>query len=316
MTTRSGPLVWIAVALMPAAATHAQETYPVKPIRIVSPAAGGGSDFVARLLATKMSEAMGQQVIVDNRGAISAEIAAKAPPDGYTLHVNGPPLWVTPMMRTVAWDPLKDFVPVSLAVTSPSILAVHPSLPVKTVKDVIALAKARPGQLNYAAGTIGAAPHLAGELFKSMAGVNIVRVPYKGSGPALIGLMTGEAQIMFPAASGIGYIKQGKIRAIAVGSTEPSPLLPGVPTIAASGLPGYESVSPQGLFAPAKTPAPIVNRLSQEVARALSAPDVRERLFSTGVQVVASTPEAFAAAMRVDIERTAKLIKTANIKDD
>jgi tripartite-type tricarboxylate transporter receptor subunit TctC len=308
-------VAWLGIALV-AAPTGAQETYPVKPIRIVSPAAGGGSDFVARLLATKMSESMGQQVLVDNRGAISAEIAAKAPPDGYTLHVNGPPLWVTPMMRTVTWDPLKDFVPVSLAVTSPSILAVHPSLPVKTVRDVIALAKARPGQLNYAAGTIGAAPHLAGELFKSMAGVNIVRVPYKGSGPALIGLMTGEAQIMFPAASGIGYIKQGKIKAIAVGSTEPSPLLPGVPTIAASGLPGYESVSPQGLFAPAKTPTAIVNRLSQEVARALSAPDVRERLFSSGVQVVASTPEAFAAAMRVDIERTAKLIKTANIKDD
>jgi tripartite-type tricarboxylate transporter receptor subunit TctC len=201
-------------------------------------------------------------------------------------------------------------------VTSPSILAVHPSLPVKTVKDVIALAKARPGQLNYAAGTIGAAPHLAGELFKSMAGVNIVRVPYKGSGPALIGLMTGEAQIMFPAASGIGYIKQGKIRAIAVGSAEPSPLLPGVPTIAASGLPGYESVSPQGLFAPAKTPAAIVTRLSQEVARALSGAEVRERLLASGVQVVASTPEAFAAAMRADIERTAKLIKSAGIKGD
>ncbi|HYH41338.1 MAG TPA: tripartite tricarboxylate transporter substrate-binding protein [Burkholderiales bacterium] len=310
-----GAAIAFAIATMLGIA-HAQDGYPVKPIRIVSPAAGGGSDFVARLLAPKMSEALGQQVIVDNRGAISAEVVAKAAPDGYTLHVNGPPLWVLPMMRPAAWDPLKDFVPVSLAVTSPSILAVHPSLPVKTVKDVIALAKARPGQLNYAAGTIGAAPHLAGELFKSMAGVNIVRVPYKGSGPALIGLMTGEAQIMFPAASGIGYIKQGKIRAIAVGSAEPSPLLPGVPTIAASGLPGYESVSPQGLFAPARTPPAIVNRLSQEVARALSGAEVRERLLASGVQVVASTPEAFAAAMRADIDRTAKLIKSANIKAD
>jgi tripartite-type tricarboxylate transporter receptor subunit TctC len=294
----------------------AQDAYPVKSIRIVSPASGGGSDFVARLLAPKMSESLGQQVIVDNRGAISAEIVAKAAPDGYTLHVNGPPLWVMPLMRTTAWDAQRDFVPVSLVVISPSILAVHPSLPVNTVRDVIALAKARPGQLNYAAGTIGAAPHLAGELFKSMAGVNIVRVPYKGSGPALIGLMTGEAQIMFPAASGIPYIKQGKIRAIAVGSREPSPLLPGVPTIAASGLPGYESVSPQGLFAPAKTPPAIVNRLSQEAARALSGADIRERLFASGVQVVASTPEVFSAAMRADIDRTAKLIKTAGIRED
>jgi tripartite-type tricarboxylate transporter receptor subunit TctC len=204
-----------------------------------------------------------------------------------------------------------------MAVTSPSILAVHPSLPVRTARELIALAKTKPGQLNYAAGTIGAAPHLAGELFKSLAGVNIVRVPYKGSGPALIGLMTGEAQIMFPAAaSGMGYIKQGKIKALAVGSAEPSPLVPGVPTLAASGLPGYESVSPQGVFAPARTLPSIINRLNQEIARIVKTPEMKERLFATGVQPVGNTSDAFAAALRADIDRAGKLIRQAGIREE
>jgi tripartite-type tricarboxylate transporter receptor subunit TctC len=211
---------------------------------------------------------------------------------------------------------LRDFVPIAMPVTSPSILAVHPSLPVKTARDLIALAKARPGQLNYAAGTIGAAPHLAAELFKSLTGTDIVRVPYKGSGPALIGLMTGEAQIMFPAASGMSYIRQGKIRALAVGSLEPSPLVPGVPTLAASGVPGYESVSPQGVFAPAKTPPAIVHKLNQEITRALNTPDAKEKLFAGGMQVVSRTPESFGAWLKVDIERAAKLIKRAGIREE
>ena len=212
-----------AVIVLASAAVYAQDaSYPTKPVRIVSNAAGGGSDFVARLIAPKLSEALGQQFVIDNRGAISAEIVARSAPDGYTLHANGPPLWVTPLLRPAPYDAVKDFAPIIMAVSTPSILCVHPLLPVKSVRDLIALAKARPGQLNYAAGTIGAAPHMAAELFKSMAGVDIVRVPYKGSGPALVGLITGEAQIMFPAASGIEYIKQGKIRALAVGSHERS----------------------------------------------------------------------------------------------
>src|SRR4051812_15930901 len=305
------------LALLASAAVYAQDaSYPTKPVRIVSNAAGGGSDFVARLIAPKLSEALGQQFVIDNRGAISAEIVARSAPDGYTLHANGPPLWVTPLLRPAPYDAVKDFAPIIMAVSTPSILCVHPLLPVKSVRDLIALAKARPGQLNYAAGTIGAAPHMAAELFKSMAGVDIVRVPYKGSGPALVGLITGEAQIMFPAASGIEYIKQGKIRALAVGSHERSPLLPGIPTIAESGVPGYESASPQGLFAPAKTPSAIIARLNQEVARILTAPELKERLFSTGVQVIASSPEAFAAAIRADIARMSRLIKTAGIKTE
>lgn len=317
MTLEGSRLIAAAVAAVVTSVAQAQEVYPSKPVRIVSPAAGGGSDFVARLIAPRLSEALGQPVIVDNRGSIAAEIAAKAPPDGYTLHVNGSPLWLLPLLRAASWDPLRDFVPITMAVTSPSILAVHPSLPVRTTRELIALAKTKPGQLNYAAGTIGAAPHLAGELFKSLAGVNIVRVPYKGSGPALIGLMTGEAQIMFPAAaSGMGYIKQGKIKALAVGSAEPSPLVPGVPTLAASGVPGYESVSPQGVFAPARTLPSIINRLNQEIARIVNAPEMKERLFATGVQPVGSTSDAFAAALRADIDRAGKLIRQAGIREE
>jgi tripartite-type tricarboxylate transporter receptor subunit TctC len=295
---------------------HAQDVYPAKPVRIIVPAAGGGSDLVARLLAPKLSEALGQQFVVDNRGPIAVDVAAKAPPDGYTLHINGSPLWLQPLLRQTSWDALRDFASITMAVVSPSILAVHPSLPVKNVRELIALAKSKPGQLNYAAGTIGAGPHLAAELFRSMTGVNMVRVPYKGSGPALIGLMTGEAQIMFPGASGTPYVKQGKIRALAVGSLEPSPLLPGMPTIAASGVPGFESVSPQGIFAPAKTPGAIVAKLNQEISRVLNTPEVKERAFATGNQVVANTPEAFGAWLRTDIERAAKLIKRQGIKEE
>ena len=305
----------IAVAAFVVLPAHAQDSYPAKPVRLIVPAAGGGSDLVARLIAPKLSDALGQQFIVDNRGPVAADVAAKAPPDGYTLHINGSPAWLQPLLRQTSWDVLRDFVPVTMAVVSPSILAVHPSLPVKTVRELIALAKAKPGELNYAAGTIGAGPHLAGELFRAMTGVNIVRVPYKGSGPALIGLMTGEAQMMFPGASGTSYIKQGKIRALGVGSLEPSPLLPGIPTIAST-VPGYESVSPQGIFAPAKTPPAIVAKLQQEIARALNAADAKERMFASGNQVVANTPDAFAAWLRTDIDRAAKLIKKQGIKEE
>lgn len=295
----------------------AQDNYPNRVIRIVTPATGGGSDVLSRLIAPALTESMGQQVIVDNRGSIAAEIAAKSPADGYTLIIDGSPLWLLPLFRTVTWDPIKDFAPLTLAVSSPSMLVVHPSVPVKSVRELIVLAKAHPGKLNYAAGTIGATPHLAAELFKVMAGVNIVRVPYKGSGPGLIGLMSGEVEFMFPgAASAWGYVKQGRLRGLAICALQPSALFPGVPAMAASGLPGYESVSPQGVFAPAKTPAVIVNRLNQEFVRALNRAEVRERLASSGIDVVGNSPEAFAASMKADIARTSKLINDANLRKE
>ena len=305
----------VAVAASCATAAMAQDVFPNKVVRIVTPATGGGSDVLARMIAPAMTESIGQQVIVDNRGSIANELVAKALADGYTILIDGSPLWLTPLFRQSAWDPLKDFAPLTLAVSSPSMLVVHPSVPVKTVRELIALAKARPGQINYAAGTIGATPHLAGEQFKVMAGVNVVRVPYKGTGPGMIGLMGGEVEFMFPgAASAWNYVKQGRLRALGVCSLKTSALFPGVPTVSDSGLPGYESVSPQGVVAPAKTPTAIIARLNQELVKALNRADTRQRLGDLGIEVVANTPEEFAASMKNDIARTAKLIKDAGIR--
>ncbi len=308
---------WMAVAIagLCAAPASAQEVFPNRIIRIVTPATGGGSDVLARMIAPAMTESLGQQVIVDNRGSIANEIVAKSPPDGYTILIDGSPLWLTSLFRQTPWDALKDFAPLTLAVISPSMLVVHPSVPAKTVRELIALAKARPGQINYAAGTIGATPHLAGEQFKVMAGVNVVRVPYKGTGPGMIGLMGGEVEFMFPgAASAWTYVKQGRLRALGVCSLKPSALFPGVPTVSDTGLPGYESVSPQGIVAPAKTPAAVIARLNHELVKALNRADTRQRLGELGIEVVADTAEEFAASMKNDIARTAKLIKDAGIR--
>jgi tripartite-type tricarboxylate transporter receptor subunit TctC len=283
----------------------------------VTAASGGNADVLGRFIQTGLTTALGQQVIVDNRGAIAPAVVAKAAPDGYTILVTGSSVWLLPLLKPgVPWD-VKDFAPITLATSSPSVLAVHPSLPVKNVRQLIALAKSRPGELNYAAGTLGATPHLAGELFKHMAGVNLVRVGYKGTGPAVIALMSGEVHLMFPGApAAMPYVKQGRLRALAVCSAEASPFAPGVPTVAASGLPAFESMSPQGVFAPAGTPPAIVNRLHQELARTLNSDDVKQKLFNAGSQVVTNSPEAFASAMRADMERIATLVKVAGLKAD
>ncbi|HEV7800608.1 MAG TPA: tripartite tricarboxylate transporter substrate-binding protein [Burkholderiales bacterium] len=304
-----------AVPLLCSGVLFAQEQYPNKVIRLVTAASGGNADVLGRFIQTGLTASLGQQVIVDNRGSIAPAVVAKAPPDGYTLLVSGSSLWLLPLLKPgVPWD-VKDFAPITLATSSPSILVVHPSVPVKTVKQLIALAKSRAGELNYAAGTLGATPHLAGELFKHMAGVNIVRVGYKGTGPGVIGLMSGEVHLMFPGApAAMPYVKQGRLRAIAVCTSEPSPFAPGVPTVVASGVPGFESTSPQGLFAPAGTPPAIVNRLHQELAKTLNSEDVKQKLFNAGSQVVTNAPDAFASAMRSDIDRIAKLVKVAGIK--
>ena len=204
----------LTVSLIGCTATlvSAQETFPSRVIRIVTPATGGGSDVLARMITPALTESLGQQVIVDNRGSLATELVAKAAPDGYTLLIDGSPLWLQPLFRKVGWSPLTDFAALTMAVSSPSMLVVHPSVPVKTLRELIALAKARPGEINYAAGSIGATPHLAGEQFKVMAGVNVVRVPYKGTGPGMIGLMGGEVEFMFPgAASAWNYVKQMRL---------------------------------------------------------------------------------------------------------
>ena len=291
--------------------------YPHKPIRIITTEVGGGSDIAARLIAQGMTGPLGQPVIVENRGGgatISGEIVAKASPDGYTLFVAAGTLWIGPLLRKTPYDPVKDFAPITLVVSTPNLLIGHPSL-ANSVKELIALAKAKPGQLNYGSGATGASSHLAAELFKSMAGVNIVRIPYKGSGLAVNAVIANEVQMMFPNASiAIPHVKSGRLKALGVTSAEPSAVLPGVPTISASGLPGYESVLHTGLFAPAKTPAAIITRLNRDIVRYLGTPEAKELFLRTGgSEVVANKPEQFAAKIKSEMVRLGKLIKDVGI---
>ena len=295
------------------------QDYPSKPIRILTSGAGGASDILARLIAQGISAPLGQPVIVDNRVAIIAiETVAKAPPDGYSLLFYGTLIWLAPFLRdNVPWDPVRDFSPITLVTSEPNVLVAHPSLPVRSVKELIALAKARPGALNYGSSGSGSSGHLAGELFKSMAGVDIVRIPFKSIVLGLPDLMSGQLQLMFPPVGPVdAHIKSGRLRALAVTSAQPSALVPGLPTLAASGLPGYEVVALNGIFAPGKTPAAIVNRLNQEMVRVLTRADVKEKFLSTGQEIVGSSPEEFAAAIKSDMARMGKVIRDAGIRDD
>lgn len=301
-------------ALAACVAVQAQP-YPARPVRFVTSEPGGGNDIVARMLAEGLTASLGQRVIVDNRGIIAAEIVKNAAPDGHTLLVYGANIWLLPLLRSgVPWDALRDFSPVTIAVQLPNILVVHPTLPVKSVRELIDHARARPGKLDYAAGTIGVSPHLAAELFRSMTGVDIVRVPYKGGGPALNGLIAGETQLMFPnAGSVLPHMKSGRVRALAVSSAQPSTLAPGLPTIAAT-VPGYEFAAVICLYAPAHTPRAVVERLNRESVRVLNAPEVKERLFNTGNELVASSVEGFRAFMKADMEKMGKVIRDAGIR--
>ena len=298
---------------------HSQE-FPVKPIRIVASEVGGAGDIIARIVAQGIAGPLGQPVIVDNRGGgvVPASYVAKAQPDGYTILLHGSGLWLLPFMREgLPWDPLRDFTPITLATTSANIVVVHPAQPINSIKDLIAVAKAKPGQLNDAGGQTGASSHLASELFKAMAGVDIVRVPYKGVGPALNALVAGEVQLSFtnPGAA-MPHVKSGRLRALGVTSAQPSALLPGMPTVAASGLPGYEAVSIFGIFAPAKTPPNIVNRLNAEIARHLKTAETRERFLNSGVETVGSPPEQLGATIKAEMVRMGKVIKDRGIRSD
>ena len=311
-----GWMVSAAVMSLAAGAACAQN-YPSKVIRILTSAPGSNNDWASRLIAQELTRSLGQRVIVENRGGyLAVENAAKSPPDGYTLLFSGNTVWLLPFLRdNVPYDPVNDLAPVTLAIRSVIVIVVHPSLPVRSVKELITLAKARPGQLNYAAGTLGGSPHLAAEFFKAMTGTDIVRVPYKGTGPSVAALLGGEVHLMFPGLGSVApHVKSGRLRAIAVATTTPSMLAPSLPTIAAT-VPGYEALSIMGMFAPAKTPASIVNLLQQEIARGLNKPDVKELLFNGGVEVVASTPEEFAATIKADMTRLGKLIRDAGIRE-
>ena len=292
------------------------QTYPTKPIRIITTEAGGGGDLAARLIAQGISGRLGQPVVVENRPLfLATELAAKAQPDGYTVLLNGLIVWVQPLLQKVTWDTVRDFSPVTQISTAPLVLVVHPSLPVKSVKELIALAKATPGKINYAASGIGTPGHMSSELFKSMTGVEMVQVSYKGTAAAITALIANEVQVSFGNAVPVAaQLKSGKIRALAVTTSEPSKLFPGLPTVAASGLLGFEADIPSGIIAPAKTPAAIINRLNQEIVRAVNEADVKEKFFNSGVEIVGSTPEQFAARMKADVTRLGKLIKDRGIR--
>jgi tripartite-type tricarboxylate transporter receptor subunit TctC len=296
------------------------QPFPVKPVRIVTAEAGGSNDFAARLVAPGVSSGLGQQVIIENRGPgiLPSETVSRAPADGHTLLLHGSSVWLSSFLQdNVPYDALRDFAPITIVTSAPNVLVVHPSLPVKSTKDLIALAKARPGVLNYGASGAASSPRLAAELFKAMAGVNIVRVNYRGSGPSMMALVSGEVQVAFASPGGaIPHVEAHRLRALAVANAQPSPLFPGLPTIAATGLPGYEYSAAYALFAPAKTPEAVIKRLNQEFVRVLTRPDIKERFMNGGVEPVGSTPEQLTAKMKYDMNRLGKMIKDLGLRAD
>lgn len=319
MKTRSVRLVLAAgpiLGLICMAATAQQ--YPNKPIRFVSL---GGADAVPRILGQKITESLGQQVIVEERagasGTLGAESVARAPADGYTIVIGTSSLMMAPNFYRLSYDVAKDFAPVSLVASTPWILAVNPSLPVNSVQDLIKLAKAKPGQLNYGASAAGSAGHLIGEMFKNMAGVNIVHVPYKNLPAALTDLIGGQVQVGINVAPlVIPQMKANKVRGLAVTTAKRSAVAPELPTIAESGLPEFAAPGWYGLMAPAGTPAPIIATLHGEVVKALKLPDVLERFAALGLEPVGNSPQEFGAYIRSELAKWAKVVKDANIKVD
>jgi tripartite-type tricarboxylate transporter receptor subunit TctC len=312
-----------ALALGAAFAAFGQD-YPAKPIHFVVPyPAGGPLDTVARLLGQKVSESVKQPVVVENKpgagGNIGADAVAKSPPDGYTIlmgavatHAINPTLYAN-----MPYDAVKDFAPITQVASTPNVLVVNPSVPASNVKEFVAYAKAHPGELNFGSGSTGSAGHLAGELFDATAGVKMVHVPYKGAGPAMQDLIGGQIQLMFDnLASSLGQIRAGKVKALAVTTAKRSSLAPELPTIAESGLPGFDISTWFGVFAPAGTPPAIVKRLNNEFVKALAAPDVRETMLKLGAEPVGNTPGEFAAYIRSEAQKYAKVIKASGAKVD
>ena len=309
--------------LMAAAIGNATaQTYPSKAVRFIVPfAAGGGTDILARLIGQRLTDAMGQPFVVDNRGGaggvIGADLAAKSPADGYTLVLGSPgPLTINPnLLPRMPYDSLRDFAPISLATISAFTLVVHPSLPVRSVKDLVALAKSKPGQLNYGSGGNGSVAHFSGEQFKALAGVNLVHVPYKGSNPSLIDLVAGQLQLTIenmPVT--LPHVRSGRLRMLAVGTKTRSAFMPEVPTIAEAGVPGYESSTAFGVLAPAKTSDAIITRLNTEIAKVLRSAEAKERLTGLGMEPVGGTPEQYAAHIKEELAKYGRIVKAAGIK--
>ena len=300
------------------------QAYPAKPLRVLVPQApGGGNDTIARLIAQRLSQTLKQQVVVDNRagagGLIAAETVAKAPPDGYTLLLgNVATLTIIPnVQKKVPYDPFKDFEPVSLIASAPLLVVVHPSLPVTTVKQLIALAKAKPGQLNYASNGVGSSTHLATELFKVMTGTDMTHVPYKGLSPATTDLLSGQVQVMFSSAVAmLPHVKSGRMRALAMTGASRSKAIPDIPTVAEAGVRDYEAGSWYGILVPAGTDRAIVDVLAREIGAATRSPEIQDRLNSEAVIPIGSTPAQFAAHIKKEYARVAQVVKSSGAKFD
>jgi len=314
---------WLcAAALLSGAASAQTVRFPEKPVRfIVGFTPGGPSDILARALGQKLAEGWLQQVVVENRpgagGNIAAEAAAKSAPDGYTWLLGNNSVLATnqSLYRKLAYDPVKDFAPVVLVAVQPNILVVNPGVPANSVSELIALAKSKPGALNYASSGSGAAAHLAGELFKAMTGVDMVHVPYKGAQPALTDVIAGQAQLMFAtSASVIPYIKAGRLRALAVTTARRSASVPELPTLSEAGVPGFEAITWHGVVVPAATPAPLVEQLNADIVKVLRMKDVRERFESLGAEVAAGTPRDFADYIAREIPKWAKVVKDSGAR--
>lgn len=310
------------IGSMFAAQVNAQN-YPSRTIRLVVPyVPGGGVDFVGRSLAQKLTESLGQTVFVDNRPGggtnIGSEFVARSAPDGYTLLVAGVPNSANmALYQKLPYDTLKDFAPIVLVDTAPNLLAVHPSVPAKSVKELIALAKVKRGALTYASAGIGSSNHLSGELFRVMAGIDIVHIPYKGGGAAVTDLLAGQVSMYFGTTpSTLPFVQNGKLRALGVTTAKRTVAAPELPTIAEAGLPGYEQSAWHGLLAAAGTPEPVIAKLNAEVNKLLRSPDVLERFKVQGIDVIGGTPAEFAAYLKQDVAKYAKLVKAANIKID
>jgi len=316
--------IFLAAALLVATALPAHsQSYPAKPVRFVVPFPPGGPvDATARAITFKLSEYWKQQAIVDNRagagGIVGAEHAAKSPADGYTVFVCSIHHSVLPSLRSdLSYNIEKDFAPVTFATSFPIILVAHPSVQAKSVKELVAYAKANPGKLSYGSAGNGGGTHLAGELFKDLAHVDLLHVPYKGSAPAMTDLLGGQVQLMFSdGPTALPQIKGGKVRALAVGSPKRSALVPDVPTIAEAGLAGYEAYSWSGIVVPAATPKEIVAKLNADIVKALNDPEVRKRLLENGAEAMPGTPDQFAKTLRSEIVKWGKVVKAANIRAD
>ena len=313
-------LVKIAGLLLALATPLAAQEYPTKPVRLIIPFPPGGSnDVVGRMIATQLSDRLGKQVVVDNRGGaggvIGTEVAANAPPDGYTLLIISIAHAVSPWLYKLQYDPIKSFVPVAILASGPNVLVVHPDLPVHSVSELIALAKQKPGELNYASAGIGSFQHLGGELFKLTAGVNIVHVPYKGGGPAMTDVLGGHTKIMFSSlVQTSGFVHSGQLRALGTGGSHRSSVLPDVPTIAEAGLPGYEATNWWGIVAPAGTPPAIVAKLHTDIAAVQNSEETKKQFSTQGAEVVQMSSAAFGTFMESEMNKWQRVVKESGIK--